>query len=70
MNMEKKIGELNKELEKLDNSKLRSIASNYAVNFLQIIEKLIHGTSEGNPIVNGQTLEEEKFFNGNYLRNK
>lgn len=46
----------------LDASKLRTIASNYVVTFLQIIEKLIAGTAEGNPTVNGQTLEEEKNY--------
>jgi len=48
----------------LDSSKLRSLASNYVVNFLQVVEQLIEGTSEGNPAVNGQTLEEEKSTQG------
>ena len=61
---EKRIKDLNQQLEGLDSSKLRSVASNYVVNFLQIIERLIAGTSEGNPGVNGQTLEEEKNANG------
>jgi len=30
------------------------------VNFLQIVEQLLLGTSEGHPAINGQTLEEEK----------
>jgi hypothetical protein len=56
---------LEKQLSGLDSSKLRSIGSNYVVNFLQIVERLIAGTSEGNPAVNGQTLEEEKNAHGN-----
>jgi len=61
---EKQIKQLNAQLDSLDSSKLRSLASNYVVNFLQIVEKLISGTSEGNPSVNGQTLEEEKLAHG------
>jgi len=57
---ERKIKEIENQQATLDNSKLRSIASNHVVNFLQVVEKLIAGTSEGNPLVNGQTLEEEK----------
>jgi len=57
---ERKIKEVEHQQQSLDNHKLRSIASNYVVNFLQVVEKLISGTSEGNPSVNGQTLEEEK----------
>jgi hypothetical protein len=61
---EKSIAETEKELKSLDSSKLRSVASNYVVNFLQVVERLIAGTSEGNPLVNGQTLEEEKGAHG------
>eukprot|EP01114_Cavostelium_apophysatum_P012433 TRINITY_DN277_c0_g1_i1.p1 TRINITY_DN277_c0_g1~~TRINITY_DN277_c0_g1_i1.p1 ORF type:complete len:856 (+),score=372.25 TRINITY_DN277_c0_g1_i1:231-2798(+) len=61
---EKKIKDLESQLGSLDTSKLRSIGSNYVVNFLQVIERLIAGTSEGNPTVNGQTLEEEKHAHG------
>jgi len=35
------------------------LASNYVMEFLQSIEKLIVGTLEGNPALNGQTLKEE-----------
>ena len=66
---QRKISDLEKQLAGLDNSKLRSIASNYVVSFLQIIERLIAGTSEGNPAVNGQTLEEEKNAHGKVIRN-
>jgi hypothetical protein len=61
---EKTIQEAERDLKSLDSSKLRSIASQYVVNFLQIVERLIAGTSEGNPVVNGQTLEEEKSAHG------
>eukprot|EP01118_Nematostelium_gracile_P015485 TRINITY_DN6219_c0_g1_i1.p1 TRINITY_DN6219_c0_g1~~TRINITY_DN6219_c0_g1_i1.p1 ORF type:complete len:824 (-),score=312.45 TRINITY_DN6219_c0_g1_i1:78-2549(-) len=59
-----KMEEVEKQLQSLDASKLRSIASNYVVNLLQIMERLISGTSEGNPAVNGQTLDEEKNAHG------
>lgn len=48
----------------LDALKLRQIANNYCVEFLQTIERLIAGTSEGTPTVSGQTLEEEKGAQG------
>lgn len=66
---DKAIGEAEKELKSLDSSRLRSIASNYVVNFLQIVERLISGTSEGNPMVNGQTLDEEKSAHGMFQEN-
>jgi len=48
---------------------LRGVSSDYAVKFLQTIERLIHGTSEGNPNVSGQTLDEEKnaFGDGDWV---
>jgi len=61
---ERKSKEVDSQLQSLDISKLRSIASNYVVNFLQVVDRLIAGTSEGNPTVNGQTLEEEKLAHG------
>lgn len=51
---------LEKKLKKLDNHKLRANAAKYVNQFLHCIEKLITGTLEGNPIINGQSLEEEK----------
>lgn len=48
----------------LDALKLRQIANNYCVEFLQTIDRLISGTSEGTPTVSGQTLEEEKSAQG------
>lgn len=44
----------------MDPPKLRALASSYVMEFLQSIEKLIVGTLEGNPALNGQTLTEEK----------
>lgn len=67
-----KLDKLRHLLQSLDSSKLRTTATTYVVHFLQIIEKLIAGTSEGNPSVNGQTLLEEKnygqgeWFDSNY----
>eukprot|EP01116_Phalansterium_solitarium_P012696 TRINITY_DN2920_c0_g3_i1.p1 TRINITY_DN2920_c0_g3~~TRINITY_DN2920_c0_g3_i1.p1 ORF type:complete len:831 (+),score=329.51 TRINITY_DN2920_c0_g3_i1:129-2621(+) len=61
---ETRVQELEEQLKGLDSSKLRSIASNYVVNFLQVVERLISGTSEGNPAVNGQSLDEEKNTTG------
>jgi len=67
-----KLEKLRHLLQSLDSGKLRTTATNYVVHFLQIIEKLIAGTSEGNPSVNGQTLLEEKnygqgeWFDSNY----
>ena len=57
---ENRLKKLQLQLSSLNPAKLRSIASDYVVNFLQTIDKLLAGTSEGNPAVNGQTLEEEK----------
>ncbi|PRP78525.1 hypothetical protein PROFUN_13582 [Planoprotostelium fungivorum] len=60
----KQTRQLQAQLAALDTSKLRSLASNYVITFLQTVERLIEGTSEGNPGVNGQTLDEEKFSLG------
>jgi len=46
-------------LKSLDSNKLRGNASRFVVHFLQLIEKLLLGTLEGNPGLNGQTLQEE-----------
>ncbi len=39
--------------------KLRSLATAYAMSFLQNLERLVKGTLDGIPNQNGQTLEEE-----------
>lgn len=61
---ERMIQELKRQQQELDLSKFREISSNYSVEFLQTIERLIVGTSEGIPNINGQTLEEEKSAQG------
>ena len=55
------------QLESMDPPKLRALASNYVMEFLQGVEKLIVGTLEGNPALNGQTLAEEKTHEGVHL---
>jgi hypothetical protein len=44
--------------------KLRSLASNYCTEFLQCIASLLSGTAEGNAVISGETLEEEKRGHG------
>jgi len=51
---------LQAQLRNLDNSRLRGTATRYTMQFLQCVEKLLAGTLEGNPGINGQTLDEEK----------
>jgi len=63
-NAEMNLKRVQREAASLDCAKLRQIASRYVVNFLQIVERLIAGTSEGNPQANGQTLKEEKQDHG------
>ena len=46
-------------LSNLDTYKLRALASQYVMQFLQMIDQLLSGTLAGNPGQNGQTLEEE-----------
>eukprot|EP01098_Paradermamoeba_levis_P000552 TRINITY_DN1058_c0_g2_i2.p1 TRINITY_DN1058_c0_g2~~TRINITY_DN1058_c0_g2_i2.p1 ORF type:complete len:382 (+),score=125.15 TRINITY_DN1058_c0_g2_i2:1410-2555(+) len=62
---EQKLAKLREQLTNLDSSKLRALASAYVTDFLKLVGKFIDGTSEGNPSVNGQTLEEEKNDCGN-----
>eukprot|EP01111_Echinosteliopsis_oligospora_P000111 TRINITY_DN1010_c1_g1_i3.p1 TRINITY_DN1010_c1_g1~~TRINITY_DN1010_c1_g1_i3.p1 ORF type:complete len:918 (-),score=330.40 TRINITY_DN1010_c1_g1_i3:58-2811(-) len=52
------------QIDSLNAGKLRGIASNYVVSFLQILEQLLQGTVEGQPTINGQTLDEEKQGHG------
>ncbi|KAF2077310.1 hypothetical protein CYY_001376 [Polysphondylium violaceum] len=59
-NSEEQLAKLKQQLDGMNAGKLRVIASNYVMEFLQGIEKLIVGTLEGNPNLNGQTLVEEK----------
>lgn len=55
-----KLESVRQRVEGLQPERLRSLANSYVVEFLQVIDRLITGSSEGNPNVNGQTLEEEK----------
>jgi len=66
---QRRLEKVQHQLENLSHAKMRSIASDYVVEFLQTIDKLLAGTSEGNPAVNGQTLEEEKrqFGDGDWV---
>jgi hypothetical protein len=43
----------------LDVTKLRSITSNFVADWLQVVVQLIDGSTEGNPGLNGQTVDEE-----------
>lgn len=52
--------ELRTRLEGLRPDRLRALANTYVVELLQVIDSLIVGSSEGNPNINGQTMEEEK----------
>ncbi|GAM24603.1 hypothetical protein SAMD00019534_077780 [Acytostelium subglobosum LB1] len=45
---------------RMDISSLRKEATNSTATLLQTIERLLTGTSEGNPTLNGQTLFEER----------
>lgn len=63
---EQQLAQLKSRLSGMDIFRLRSAASNFVMNFLQSIEKLIVGTLDGNPAQNGQTLVEEKMFAGEW----
>jgi len=57
---EEKLVSLETQISSLDANKLRGNASRFVMHFLQLVEKLLLGTLEGNPGINGQTLLEEK----------
>ena len=57
--LESKAASVRTRIDELSPTRLRSVANSYVVEFLQVIDQLITGSSEGNPNVNGQTLEEE-----------
>jgi len=44
----------------LTSNYFRVVASGYAMQFLQTIQALLRGCAEGNPAVNGETLDQEK----------
>jgi len=49
-----------KKVEALTSNYFRVVASGYAMQFLQTIQALLRGCAEGNPAVNGETLDQEK----------
>eukprot|EP01114_Cavostelium_apophysatum_P002313 TRINITY_DN1204_c0_g1_i2.p1 TRINITY_DN1204_c0_g1~~TRINITY_DN1204_c0_g1_i2.p1 ORF type:complete len:686 (-),score=244.80 TRINITY_DN1204_c0_g1_i2:48-2105(-) len=57
---EESLSHIQQQFKATDNNRLRGAAAKYVMQFLQCIEKLLSGTLEGNPTINGQTLEEEK----------
>jgi hypothetical protein len=48
----------------MESFRLRSVANQHVMAFLQTIEKLCKGTLEGNPTFNGQTAAEEREASG------
>ncbi len=52
------------QMDSFKGTKLRSLASNYATEFLQCVASLLSGTAEGNAVISGETLEEEKKGSG------
>ncbi|EGC39597.1 hypothetical protein DICPUDRAFT_93566 [Dictyostelium purpureum] len=58
---EDQLSQIRQQLDKTNAITLRQIANSYvSIEFIQCIEKLVTRTLEGNPSLNGQTLEEEK----------
>ncbi|KAK5580476.1 hypothetical protein RB653_000494 [Dictyostelium firmibasis] len=58
---EDQLHQVRQQLERTNAVTLRQIANSYvSIEFIQCIEKLVTRTLEGNPSLNGQTLEEEK----------
>jgi len=49
-----------KKVEALTSNYFRVVASGYAMQFLQTVQALLRGCAEGNPAVNGETLDQEK----------
>ncbi|KAH3761999.1 dynamin family protein [Pelomyxa schiedti] len=56
----KLLEQLQREQDALDANYLRVAATNYVVDILKIVEKLLTATAEGNPGICGQTLDQEK----------
>jgi len=57
---EESLSHIQSQIKATDNNRLRGSAAKYVMHFLQCVEKLLTGTLEGNPSINGQTIEEEK----------
>lgn len=57
------------QIRSMDSFKLRAVANQFVMNFLQTIERLCVGTLEGVPTINGQTSVEERAACGIDWRN-
>lgn len=55
---------IRQQMDSFKGAKLRSLASNYTTEFLQAVSSLLAGTAEGNAMINGETLAEEKKGHG------
>lgn len=63
----KQIERITRELDDLKGNNLRSIAATYLMEFLHAVSRLIVGTSEGLPALYGETTEEERLSQGDWL---
>lgn len=54
-----KLHDVADQLQSMESGRLRTLATAYAMSFLQNLERLVKGTLDGIPTQNGQTLEEE-----------
>src|SRR5688500_7069449 len=61
---EESLVQIQNQAKQFDHNRLRGAAAKYVMQFLQNVEKLLSGTLEGNPGINGQTLPEEKAEDG------
>ncbi|XP_049850363.1 dynamin-like protein A [Schistocerca gregaria] len=64
--IQQQIADFQVQMSMLNVKELRQVANKYSFDFLQAVDQLIVGTSEGIPGVNGQTLEEEKAALGDF----
>lgn len=62
-----KIERVMRELEDLRIQNLRSVASTYLMEFLHAVSRLIVGTSEGLPSLHGETAEQERHAQGDWI---
>ena len=51
--------DLSKKLLAISSANLRSLSNTFVLEFLQVVDSIITGSSEGNPTVNGQNSMEE-----------
>jgi len=57
---ERNLAAAKKKVDALTSNYFRVVASGYAMQFLQTVQALLRGCAEGNPAVNGETLDQEK----------